>query len=153
MKQSLLPSIKKMIHQSCMRGIPVKWEFYEDSIIVIPDGCFMMIVDREQTWIDFLLNYRDPSPGFFNYICDSVKNLGIAEEVDIRSFTKKGRYWIYEANQTMRFDNTYMKYFINRSDLTYDLICFPNGNYMLAAYEYISSDSNYMKCGLIMGMR
>ena len=152
MKQALLPSIKKMIHQASMKGRPIKWELYEDSIIVIPDGCFLLVVESDQTWIDFLSDYSYPSPGFFNSICNYTKHFGIAEECDIRSFIKKGRYWIHAADNGVRFDNTYMQYFMKQPDIIFDLVYFPNKHYMLVAYEYLEDEHDYQKVGFIMGV-
>ena len=156
MKKVLLPTFKKMIHETAVNSnkeFKIAWEILDDQIAVQVDPGMMMIIDLDPEWITFLSSYNDPVPGMFGSITRYIRMFGIADDVDIRSFVHEGDLWIYEPDRSIKFANKYMRYFVPNHDLDYDLVYFQNGYYLLMIYEYNKIYEDHVKVGIIMGVK
>lgn len=155
MKKVLLPTFKKMIHETAVnssKDFKIAWEILDDQIAVQVDPGMMMIIDLDPEWISFLSSYNDPVPGMFGSVTRFIRMFGISDEVDIKSFVHEGDLWIYEPDRSIKFANKYMRYFVS-SDLDYDLVYFQNGYYLLMVYEFDKKCDDYCKVAIIMGVK
>lgn len=148
---------KEMIKR-CFRGTNNdKFSYYRDNdhIIIMPDRAFMMIIEPNDEWNDLIDGFEQaPDERLEGLRIRITSDVDILNPIKMHNdaFIRMGLYWkLFINDDSYLFDDKYLKYFIKKNDLSYDL--FTSGKvFGLIIYEG-SSDDGYSICGIVMGVR
>lgn len=156
MNIKLTKEMIKRIYSGVNKG---KFKYYyidDDHLMVMLDGAMLMVVDATEDWNDLIsglgISPDDRLPLLIVTISSSMKNdILNGDKLDNSSFIKKCTYYRLTLDDTVYlFDEKYMKYFIKKNYLSYDL--FSSGR-AFGVVVYEGSDEDYYNVvGIVMGV-
>lgn len=147
--------IKRIYDSSNKKGFGY-YPIDDSHLIVMIDRALLMVVDASDDWNDLIsglnIDTDDRLPNLIETLPVSMKyNMVNGDKLDNSSFIKKCTYYKLTLDDTVYlFDEKYMRYFIKKNYLSYDL--FSSGRiFGLIIYE--GSDEDYYNIvGIVMGV-
>jgi len=128
----------------------------DSHLIVMLDRALLMVVEASDDWNDLISGLNivpdDRLPNLIETLPISMKyNIVNGDKLDNSSFIKKCTYYRLTLDDTVYlFDDKYIKYFIKKNYLSYDL--FSSGR-IFGVIVYEGSDEDYYNIvGIVMGV-